>query len=95
MVNQIQLDFDGDHYDPAIDRERLTGQIKDVYRAMVDGRWHTVEELQDATGHPQASISAQLRNLRKERYGGHDIIGRYRVNTNRIFEYKLPVMEDR
>ncbi|MDH5665715.1 MAG: hypothetical protein OEY10_05405 [Nitrosopumilus sp.] len=88
MKIQTQIDFDGPHYDPGIDRERLTGQIKDVYDCLKDGRWHTVDELHDATGHPHASVSAQLRNMRKERFGNLDIQGRYRTGT-RVFEYRL------
>ncbi len=89
IMAQQDLDFDGDHYDPEIDRERLTGQLKGVYDCIKNGKWWTVDELHSSTGYPHASISAQLRNLRKERFGGLEVIGRYRVNTDRIFEYKL------
>jgi len=33
--------------------------------------WLTLEELAKLTHYPQASISAQLRHLRKPEYGGH------------------------
>ena len=88
MTTQKQLDFDGPNYDPVIDRARLTGQLKDVYEAVRVNGWHTVAEISGVTGHPEASISAQIRNLRKERFGGLDIEGRYRVGT-RVFEYRL------
>ena len=87
-MTQTQLDFDGDHYDPIMDRERLTGQMKDVYDCIKNNKWWTVDELHSATGHPHASISAQLRNMRKDRFGGIEVTGRYRSGT-RIFEYKI------
>lgn len=87
MGTQRQIDFDGAHYVPEIDRERLTGQLRDVFKAIEYGGWHTVEEISWATGHAEASVSAQLRNLRKERFGGLYIEGRYRSGM-RIFEYK-------
>lgn len=88
MTPQICLDFDGKHFDREKDGARLSGQIQDVYAALRDGKWKTVEEIEAITGHPQNSISAQIRNLRKEKFGGHNIPGRYREGT-RIFEYRL------
>ena len=52
---------------------RLTGQLRDVYEAIEDGYPHTLRDIELITGHPQASISAQLRNLRKARFGGFTI----------------------
>ena len=65
--------FSGDDYDEARDRERLTGQIKRIYDLMRDGKWRTLKQIEDATGDPPASISAQLRNLRKVSFGSHVI----------------------
>jgi hypothetical protein len=62
------IHFDGSDYQPQHDYNRLTGQIKDIYEVMRDGRWRTLSEIEHLTGHPGASISAQLRNLRKPRY---------------------------
>ena len=55
----------------AADCARLEGQTLRIYRLMIDGTWRTLEEIQRATGDPQASISAQLRHLRKGRFGAH------------------------
>ena len=57
--------FDGPDYVPKRDDVRLSGQIKRVYELLLDGRWRTLQEIADATGDPHASISAQLRHLRK------------------------------
>ena len=81
-------EFDGKHYEGKTDKERLARQIKGVHDHISSGAWKTVEEISMATGYPQPSVSAQLRNLRKEKFGGLDVEGRYRADT-RIFEYKL------
>ena len=88
MTHQTTLDFDGPHYEPEIDRERLTAQMQDILKVITDKKWHTVDEIHEATGHPHASISAQLRNMRKEQFGGLEVLGRYRAGT-RIFEYRF------
>lgn len=80
--------FDGQHYDPKKDKERLTGQMRGVLECLLPGEWLTVSEISSKTNYPEPSVSAQLRNLRKVKFGGLDIPGRYREGT-RIFEYRL------
>jgi hypothetical protein len=80
--------FDGATYDPALDHDRLTKQLGRVWSAMKDGRWRTLNELADATGDPHASISAQLRHLRKPRFGGYTV-ERRRRGTGGTYEYRL------
>jgi hypothetical protein len=77
----------GPAYHPALDRERLQGQMRRVYRLMADGRWRTLAEIAEATGDPQASVSAQLRHLRKPRFGGHRVDKRRR--SGGLWEYRL------
>lgn len=82
--------FNGPEYDPELDFARLTGQIKRVFDCMVDGEWRTLSEISIVTGDPEASISAQLRHLRKDRFGGHTVIKRRRGNPSfGLFEYQL------
>ncbi len=88
QIGKYVADFDGKHYDKTKDKARLTKQMQGVYECINSGDWKTVEEIADFTGYPQPSISAQLRNLRKEKFGGLNVKGRYRDRT-RIFEYKL------
>lgn len=84
--------FDGSDYEPEFDKARLTGQIKRIFDCMKNGCWRTLEEIQQLTGDPQASISAQLRHLRKERFGGHTIEKQPRGSRERgLFEYRLIV----
>lgn len=82
--------FDGAVYDPAEDDARLTRQIGRVYACMADGGWRTLREIAEATGDPEASVSAQLRHLRKARFGGHTIEKRPRgARAAGLYEYRL------
>jgi len=65
--------FNGPEYKPQFDLERLTGQMRRIYDLMSDGEWRSLEKISRTTGDPQASVSAQLRHLRKDRFGGHAI----------------------
>jgi hypothetical protein len=66
-------EFDGADYIPARDRARLSGQIQRVYECMKSGLWWTLPSLEAVTGDPQASISAQMRHLRKPKFGSHTV----------------------
>jgi hypothetical protein len=79
--------FNGPAYDPELDHPRLSAQILRVYRAVEDGEWRTLGEIEEITGDPQASISAQLRHLRKPRFGGFIVEKRRRGGG--LWEYKL------
>ena len=82
--------FDGSDYVPELDNERLGKQMKRVFLAMMDGRWRTLSEVEKITGDPQASISAQLRHMRKPKFGSHTIEKRTRGERQRgLFEYRL------
>jgi len=84
------MKFDGPDYNPKLDQGRLTGQIKRIYDLMIDGRWRTLGEIAMVTRDPEASISAQLRHLRKPRFGSHLVDKRRRGDEKRgLYEYKL------
>lgn len=84
--------FNGATYDPKFDRVRLTNQILRVFNCMKDGEWRTLGEIESITGDPQASISAQLRNLRKDRFGAHEVNKRIRGDRkDGLYEYQLIV----
>jgi hypothetical protein len=80
--------FDGPCYDPALDHERLTQQLGRVFNLMRDGSWRSLNEIADATLDPHASISAQLRHLRKPRFGGYQVNKRRRGDSG-IWEYQV------
>jgi hypothetical protein len=95
LFKQIKPDFNcsrfnGSDYAPAKDDVRLRGQILRVYNLMKDGHWRTLSEIESSTGDPAASISAQLRHLRKNRFGSHTVNKRVRGQREHgLFEYQL------
>lgn len=86
------LGFDGPSYDPKHDQARLKGQLLRVYVCMRCASlvWLTLNEIAERTGDPPASISAQLRHLRKPRFGAHVILKRRRGQASKgLWEYRL------
>lgn len=81
--------FDGAGYDPAIDHVRLTRQIKRIFDLMSDASWRTLQEIADITGDPAASVSAQLRHLRKKKFGSWVVNKRRRTPCSGLWEYQL------
>lgn len=91
-TNSVNLRFNGSDYNRKIDDARLTGQALRVFSLMKDGEWRTLDEISRSTSAPHASVSAQLRHLRKERFGSHDVRKRPRGDrANGLFEYQLIV----
>ena len=87
---QLHLNFDGSDYKHKRDSARLSGQLLRIWDVMKDGEWRTLDQISELTRTPHSSASAQLRNLRKERFGSHiidkehkdDGLYRYRLNIN-------------
>ena len=89
---ETKAKFQGSDYDKELDEYRLSGQILRIFDLMKDGRWRSLREIAYKTLDGEASISAQLRNLRKERWGGHIVLRRRRGMPDRgLFEYQLLV----
>ena len=85
-MEQRALVFDGPDYDPALDGPRLGGQHARIRDYMLLVEWRTLREIADALEYPEASVSAQLRHLRKPRFGS------YRVDRRRCgsrWEYRV------
>lgn len=76
----------------AADCARLEGQLRKIYQLMIDGCWRTLSEIEAETGEPQASISAQLRHLRKARFGSHLVDKRRRGSA---WEYRLEARDEK
>ena len=90
VVTDLRPHFDGPDYDPAYDKDRLTKQIGRVFDAMRDGNWRTVPEIAQIIGDPENSISAQLRHLRKPRFGAYTMEKRHRGDRSKaLYEYRL------
>lgn len=95
-MNELQMDFmdqkprfNGADYVPGRDNPRLTSQLQRIWNLMSDGSWRTLHQIGEATEDPEASISAQLRHLRKERFGAHQVERRHIGNG--LYEYRLVV----
>ena len=86
--------FNGAAYVPERDDPRLTGQILRVANCMVDGRWRSLADIEAITGDPAASISAQLRHLRKRRFGGHMVNKEYLGKGLWVYQLVLNKGED-
>jgi hypothetical protein len=81
--------FNGSDYVPERDYDRLKGQLGRVFNAVRSGEWLTLDEIHRQTGDPHASISAQLRHLRKPRFGGWIVEKRLRGESLGLWEYRL------
>lgn len=90
--------FDGADYIPKRDDRRLLGQFEKVRALMLDGAWRTLQQIADAIGEPPASVSAQLRHLRKERFGAYTVekcycgsgLYKYRVSGGHAVQLRMP-----
>jgi len=85
-------DHDGATYDSKRDKLRLNLQLSLVYEVMKDGQWRTLGRIREATGAPEASISARLRDLRKPEHhqGLVDRVERRYVERG-LFEYRVVI----
>jgi hypothetical protein len=89
MSDDLPL-FDGITYDPELDGMRLGTQLYRVAKLMGDGKWRTLRAIQDAVGGSEASVSARLRDLRKERFGAHTVERRRKHDpSSGCWEYRL------
>ena len=61
----------GETYEPNADAARLGDQFGRVRALMEDGAWRTIQEISAATGDPEASASARLRDMRRAGYTVH------------------------
>ena len=70
--------------------EQSHTQMWDATEIAADGGWMTLREIAELTNYGEASISAQLRHLRKPHFGGYVIVKRRRGPvTNGTWEYRI------
>jgi hypothetical protein len=83
----------GPDFDIQQDGNRLMSQLDTIaslmYSAQQAGQWLTLYEIESATGYPSASISAQLRHLRKAKFGSHEVRKRRRHGQGGTWEYMV------
>lgn len=60
---------------------------------MKDGKWRTIDEIVFALRQPKAvshtGVSARLRDLRKEKFGGYTVEHRRAVEGAGLYEYRI------
>ncbi len=82
------LPIDGATYDADQDEMRLNKQALRVYNIMKTGEWFTPMKLEMATGYNWASISARIRDFRKQQFHVRGHVDRRRIGKG-LFEYRL------
>lgn len=94
LDDEEQLDFDGETYEREEDQERLNSQLARVRDALRDGQWRTLREIVSIIAHrnsiidPEASISARVRDLRKDRFGAF-VVRHRRRDDGGTWEYQI------
>ena len=85
----------GPEYNATVDRRRLDTQMERIRLYMLGVEWRTFDEIQrdlermfHPTRFPAASISAQLRHLKKPAFGYYTLEKRRRKSAG-LFEYRL------
>ncbi len=77
----------GPDYNEQLDGERLRKQHERIRQLMIDGQWRTLYEISECLHYPESSVSAQLRHLRKQEFGGH-IVSKRRRGPG-LWEYRV------
>lgn len=85
--------FNGADYLHDRDSSRLSKQHDRIKTLMSDGRWRTLAEIEASTDAPAASVSAQLRHLRKPRFGSYSVHKRLRGGLPGLYEYRVEAPE--
>lgn len=80
----------GPAYDEKIDGKRIKKQHEVIRDFMLRhwNHWHTLGYLSLTLDYPEASISAQLRHLRKPKFGGYIVEKRRRAGSG-TWEYRV------
>ncbi len=93
---QLGLRLDGSTYSAPLDAIRLGRQLAAVLSALRRGGWWTLAELVAIAGGSEAGVSARLRDLRKPKFGGHQVDRRRRGDpTSGVWEYALSAQAKR
>ncbi|HUX00919.1 MAG TPA: hypothetical protein VMY35_08055 [Phycisphaerae bacterium] len=92
IITPGRQDFGGATYEPDRDYAALAAQYQRVFRLMQDGQWRTLREIGELAGYEPQSVSARLRDFRKEKFGGHQVLRQLR--SRRLWEYRLVVHQE-
>lgn len=80
---------DGGTFDPELDTARLNAQMKRVYGVMKDEGWYSLSDISDITGDNYQSISARIRDFRKEKFGSHIVNRKRSKRSAGLWFYQL------
>lgn len=83
------MHFDGTTFSLDRDGKRLGDQYLRVFGLMRDGLWRSLADISSTTKDPVTSVSARLRDMRKERFGGFEVKRRH--VSNGLYQYQLNV----
>ena len=79
----------GPEYVEELDGARIHKQMDTIREFMLSHwpKWFSLAEIEKALDYPQASISAQLRHLRKPKFGSYNVEKQRR--SNGTWEYRV------
>jgi hypothetical protein len=72
------------------DQQRLTSHLARVKALMSDSRWRTLREIADTCGCSESGASARLRDLRKPKFGAHDVLRQRITGGQWIYKLLIP-----
>ena len=86
----------GPAYEEKLDGKRINKQMRTIRDYMLAGGWHTLDHISTMLGYPEGSVSANLRHLRKARFGGY-LVDKRRIKSAGTWEYRVlePTEENR
>ncbi len=84
---------DGETFVYPRDGVRLNKQHAAVWEVVRFGDWMTLAEVAERTGYPEASISARLRDFRKDKFGCLTVERRYIEDGLHQYRVLVPVRE--
>lgn len=80
--------------DDAARQARLGNQYAAIFQLMSDGGWRSLDQISQAVQRdygvrcPPASVSAQLRHMRKGKFGGHVVDKRHVAHGLYLYQLK-------
>jgi hypothetical protein len=87
----MNVTFDGGTYSERLDRVRLLSQLDYVRDFLLQHGWVTLYLISQELEYPESSVSARIRDLRKEKFGGFKVVRRRK--SEGTFEYKIELPE--
>ncbi len=81
--------FDGKTFSEATDNRRLKSEYERITELCKDGQWRTLRRIHDATGIPEASAQARLRDHRKPKFNSPYDMESKRSPVASVWLYRL------